>query len=112
MRGSAVMKCAEREGAVEPDLHEADLLALGDQVLDGLVRHLGARAHHDDDPLRLGVADVVEEVVLAAGDLGEVVHGRLHVLGAVGVEGVAGLARLEEGVGVLGGAADHRARRA
>ena len=54
------------------------------------------------------MAHVVEEVVLAAGHLGEVVHGRLHVPGRVDVEGVAGLAGLEEGVGVLGGAADHR----
>jgi hypothetical protein len=93
------------------DLDQADLLSLGHQVLDGLVRHLGARAHDDDDLLRLGMAEVVEEVVLAPGHAGEVVHAGLHQVGAVLVEEVAGLPRLEEGVGVLRRAAHHRALR-
>ena len=66
------------ERAVEPDLEHADLLAARHQPLDQFVRHLGARAHHHDDALGLGVADVVEQVVLAADELGELVHRLLH----------------------------------
>ena len=47
-------KSLEREGPVEADLEHADLLALGDQVLDGLVRGLGAGAHDHDHALGLG----------------------------------------------------------
>ena len=62
-----------------------------------------------DHPLGLGVADVVEQAVAPAGALGEAVHRRLHDARAGVVEGVGGLAGLEEDVGVLGGAAQHRA---
>ena len=62
-----------------------------------------------DHPLGLGVADVVEEAV-AAGRCSAAKRSivLLHDARAGGVEGVAGLAGLEEGVGVLRRAAQHR----
>jgi len=63
-----------------------------------------AGAHDDDDALGVGCAGVVEEVIGAAGELGEAVHRVLHDGGAGEVEGVTGFAGLEEDVGVLGGA--------
>ena len=54
------------------------------------------------------MAAVVDEPVVAAGPLPELVHDLLHDAGRAGVEGVDGLARLEVDVRVLGGAADER----
>ena len=45
---------------------------------------------------------------MAAGEISETIHLRLHNAGAGGIERVCGLARLEEGVGVLGRPANHR----
>ncbi len=107
-RGQGGQEVLGRERPVDADLDEADLLAARDHPLDQFVRDLGARAHHDDDALGFGVADVVEEVVLAADERRELVH-RLLEGGRGGVvEQVARLARLEEGVGVLGGPAEDR----
>src|SRR4029079_12664190 len=49
------------------------------------------------------------EVILTPGDLRELVHRVLHDGGGCEVEGVAGFACLEVDVGILCGAADHRA---
>ena len=40
-----------------------------------------ARAHHDDDPFRFGMAAVVDHAVAPAGALGELVHRLLHDVG-------------------------------
>jgi hypothetical protein len=73
------------------------------------VRDLGARAHHDEHALGLRVADVLAQPVAAAGARAELVHRRLHDAGAGLVVEVGRLARLEEGVGVGGRAAQHGA---
>ena len=101
----------DRERAVEADLHHPHLLAPGDQPVHRLVSRLGTRAHQDDDALGLRMADVVEQVVRPPDPSGEVVHGLLDDPGAAVVEGVAGLARLEEDVRVLRGAAQDGAVR-
>ena len=75
------------------------------------MRALGSRAHHHHDPFGFGVPDVVEQPVAAAGQLGELVQGVCDDRGAGIVEGVRGLAGLEERVGVLRCPADHRAVR-
>ena len=62
------------EGPVEADLDQAELGAARVEVVDGLLGRLGARAHHDDDLLGVGGAEVVEEVVLTADGLGHLVH--------------------------------------
>jgi len=72
------------------------------------VGDLGARAHHDDDALRLRVAGVLNEAVGAAADLGESSHRGLDVGRALRVEAVAGFARLEERIRILGRAAQQR----
>ena len=98
----------DRERPVQPHAQHADLLARLERPLDVLGGGVAARAHDDDDALGLGVAEVVEQVVVTAGQRGELVHLLLHDARAGGVERVARLARLEERVGVLRGAAQHR----
>ena len=79
------------EGTVEVDLDQADLLALGHEVIDDLVQGLADGAHGDDDVLGLGIAVVVEELVVSAGQLADGVHLLLHDLGQGVVGAVAGL---------------------
>ena len=79
-----------------------------DEVFDGLFCGSCAGAHQDDDALGIGCADVVEQVVAAAGLLGEAVHHVLHDGGAGQVVRIAGFARLEEYVGILRRAAKDR----
>ena len=74
----------------------------------GLLHGAGARAHQHHDPLGVGRPVVVEQVVRTAGESREPVHRPLHDLRDDRVEGVRGLAGLEEHVGVLGGTAEHR----
>gem|GEM_PF-2514216 len=103
--GEGLDEVVDGEGAVEAHFQHPDLLTLGGEVVHRFVGRLGARAHDDDDALRIGGPDVVEQAVLPADDLGEPVHGLLDEAHAGGVEGVMRFARLEEVVRVLGGAA-------
>ena len=82
--------------------------AAGNEVLDGLFHRLGGGAHHHDNPLGVGGADVVEELIVAAGERAEAVHGLLHEIREGVVIRVAALPRLKEHVRVLGRASQHR----
>ena len=105
-RGDGGDEGFDGEGPEQADFEQADLLAGGEHGFHRLVRHFRAGAHHDDDALGIGRADVIEQVVLAAGDPGELVHRVLHDGGGGQVVGIAGFARLEVDVGILRGAAD------
>ena len=94
------------QGTEEMHLDQADLLAAGAEIIDRLFDHAAAGTHADDHALGVGGADVVEEVILPAEQPGELVHRLLHDARAGVVELVAGLAGLEEDVGVLGRAAE------
>jgi len=94
------------EGTVEAQLHHADLLAPRPEVFDRLLHGLRTRAHDDDDALRVGVAQVLDEPVGPAGERGEPVHRVADDAGGGRVEGVDRLAGLEVGVRVLGSAPD------
>ena len=98
--------CVERPE--EPDLDEADALTGGAQALDRLLGRTRARSHEHEDALGIRVPDVVEEPVSAPRSLAEARHLLLDDLRHCRVVGVDGLARLEEDVGVLGAAAQHR----
>ena len=94
-----------RERSEEAHLDHADLLALLGQHIHGLVHDLGAGSHDHDHALGIRRAHVVEQVIGTSHDLGELVHLRLHDGRGRVVVLVARLARLEEDVGVLRGAA-------
>ena len=103
--GDGGQELVRAEGTVQSDLHEADLLTLGAEVVDDFLGHVADGAHGDDDAVGVGSAVVVEELVVGAElgiDLGHVLlddggH-RLVVL-------VGGLTVLEEDVAVLVAAA-------
>ncbi len=76
------------------------------KMIDRLFDYAAAGTHAHDHALGVGCADVVEQVVVPAEQSGELVHRLLHDARTGVVELVAGLAGLEEDVGVLGRAAE------
>ena len=96
------------KGPIQPHLQDTDLVSASRQCVNGLVRGLRSRSHEHDHALGLGVADVVEQTIVAAGHRAQLRHHPRDVLRARGVEAVARFARLEEGVGILCRASNHR----
>ena len=93
------------EGAEQADLHQADLLAVGVQIVDDLLGHIADGAHGHDDAVGVLSAVVVEQAIVGA-QLGvDLVHVLLHHGGQSGIVLVAGLAVLEEDIAVLVAAA-------
>ena len=88
------------EGTVQVDLHQAHLAALGVQVVHRLLHSLGGGAHDHDDLLRVGSAVIVEQLVVPAGELIDLVHIVLDGVGHRGGLFVGTLLALEVDVGV------------
>ena len=110
-RGQRGQECLAVEGPVQAHLHHANLFALAHERVHGFLGGLGARTHQHDHALCVLRAVVVEEAIAAACQLGKTIHHRLHDAGNGRVERRAGLARLEEHVGILCRAANERAIR-
>ena len=108
LAGSASTQRLRRERPVQPHLDDADPLAARVERGDGLADGLPAGAHQHEHALGLGVPGVVDDVVAAAGALGEARHRVLDHVRHAGVERVDRLARLEVDVRVLRRAADER----
>ncbi len=101
-------KGTRSKGAIEANLDHPNLAAFGDELVDRLLGGADTGAHQHDDGLGIGGAYVVEQVILPADQIGEAVHGRLHLVGDDLVVEVARLPGLEEHVGVLSRAAQDR----
>ena len=101
--GQGVQEILDVKGAEQVDLQQANLLALCDEVIDDLLGALAGRAHHHDDPLGILSAIVVEDVVVAAGDLVDPLHVALYDVGDRIVSGVVGFLALEIHVRALHG---------
>ena len=74
----------DRERAVQVNLHHADLAALRVQIIDRFLDRLGSGAHDNDNFLCVRCAVVVEQLVVAAGQLVNFIH---IVLDGVGHDG-------------------------
>ena len=96
------------EWAIEAHFQDADFLAAAQQFIDHLFAGADGRAHNDDHAFRLRMAVKLKRFVLAAGGGGEVIHRFLDMIINRVVPRVGGLPRLEVGVRVSGGPADHR----
>ena len=92
------------ERTVQMHLNQAQLLALGVEVIDGFFDGFAARTHGDHHAVRVRRADVVKQLVLAAGDAGDVFHHGFDDGGRGLVILVGGFAALEVNVRVLRGA--------
>ena len=87
------------------NVQQAHLLALGGQIVDSLLGGFGGAAHQHHHTLGIGRTIIIEQLVLPARQLADLGHIVLHRFGNGGHLLVAGLAALEEDVGVHGGAA-------
>ncbi len=99
-------RCEELVGCERPvktDLQNAELLALLVEVVDRFFRNVCAAAHDDEDVLGIGCADVIEEVIMAAGQLADLLHVILNDLGDLRIVDVRGFAALEVDIRVLRG---------
>ena len=70
------------------------------------MNRLGTGAHDHDHAFGIGSADVIKQLVLTAGQLGELIHGLLDNAGAGIIKLIHRLTTLEIHIGVLGGAAN------
>ena len=96
------------ERAIQANLHQTDLLAVRVQVIDDLFGHVADGAHSHDDAVGIRRAIVVEEVVVRADLVVDLLHAALDDRRERVVVAVAGLAMLEEDVAVLVRAAHGR----
>ena len=106
--GDGGQQLVRAPGAVQADLDEADLLAVGVQVVDDFLGHVADGAHGDDDAVGVRGAVVVEELVVGAELAVDLLHVVLDDAGDGLVVLVGGLAVLEEDVAVLVAAAHLR----
>ena len=79
------------KGAEEMNLQQADFFALGPQVVYHLFSGLTGGAHHNDDPLRVLCAVVIENVIVPAGEPVDALHVAFHQGGDGVVGAVVGL---------------------
>ena len=85
--GSAATKCSTEKGRNRRTLSTPTFSPWATRWFDGLLGDIAAGAHEDDDALGIRGADVVEELVLASGDLGEAVHRFCTMVGTRGRRG-------------------------
>ena len=99
------------ERTEQTNLDQADLLAVSVEVVDDFLEHVAEGAHAHDDAVGIGSAVVVEQAVIGAELLVDLLHVALDDGGKLVVDLVAGLAVLEEDVAVLVAAAGVRVLR-
>ena len=100
--GNAGEQVLHAERTIEVNRDHTNLLALSVQVVDSLAGCIGGRTHEDDHAVSILSSVVREEVILAAGDLGDLAEVLLNHFGHLVVVRITCLAVCEEGLGVLG----------
>ena len=100
-----------RERTIQVNFQNAQFGAFGVQVVDGFFHRFGARTHNHDNLFGISRADIVDDMILTAGNLGKLVHFFLNDAFYLVIVRIAGFAALEEDVRVLRGTADNRSFR-
>ena len=103
--GNLLQQTLHGEGTEQMDLNEADLLAALHQIINNLQQGLADGAHSHHNALSIGSTVVVEQLIVAASDLVDLAHVLLDNGGQRIIGAVAGLAGLEESIGILQGVA-------
>ena len=100
--GMTASRCSAEKGRIQAHLDQADLFAAGVQVIDDLFDGFAGRPHGDDHPLGIGVAHIVEQLVVPAGELADLFHVVLDDVRHLEVISVGRLAALKVDVRILG----------
>ena len=113
--GQGLGRCRNRfdqmilgERTVQADFDQAGFAAVGVDIIDRLFDGVADRSHRDDDMLRIFGAVVVEQFIVGPDFSVDFVHVLLYDCRNRIIVGVAGLASLEENVGILCSAAQNR----
>ena len=106
--GQSLEEMLHRKRPVQADTNNANLFAFCHQVVDSRFGGFSAGGHDDHHALGIRRADVIKEMVGSAGQLGKLIHGLLNDPRHGGIVRINRLARLEENIRVLGGAAQER----
>ena len=109
--GENVDEVLDGERTEQTNLDKADLLAVSVEVVDDFLEHVAEGAHAHDDAVGIGSAVVVEQAVIGAELLVDLLHVALDDGGKLVVDLVAGLTVLEEDIAVLVAAAGVRVLR-
>ena len=109
--GENVDEVLDGERTEQANLDQADLLAVSVEVVDDFLEHVAEGAHAHDDAIGIGSAVVVEQAVIGAELLVDLLHVALDDGGKLVVDLVAGLTVLEEDIAVLVAAAGVRVLR-
>ena len=103
----SIQETVGRKGPEQAHLEHTNFLALLQQPFDRLVGAFGAGSHKDNHTVSVGVADIIKQPVLTAGNTGKPVHHGFQLVRKCLIERVDGLPGLEEGVRVLGRPPNH-----
>ena len=95
-----------REGAEQFNFEHTHFFAL--HGFHGVLCYVRAGTHNHNQAFRIGITDVLEELIVAAGDFFKLGHFFLHNTGHGVVKFVDGFARLEVHIRVGGGTAHRR----
>ena len=82
MRAVHLAGCSFENGRYRRTLITADFFALLIQVEGGLTGRFSAGAHHDDHPLGIRCAHIIEQVIFTPDCRGKLIHGFLDDLRA------------------------------
>jgi len=99
--GNGGHKILGRERTIQADLEHTDLGTAGVEVIGGPFSRVDSASHGDDEAVGIGSPDIVEQMVLAAGHLGDLVHVLLDDRGNSGIIRVDRFAALEIDVLIL-----------
>ena len=102
-----LQQMGNREGAVEPHFHQANLLALGYQIVNRLLDGLSTGTHNHDNPFGIGGTGIIEEMILAPRAFSQAIHHGLDDCRRRRIVRVDRFTRLKIDIGVLGSAAHH-----
>ena len=105
-RGQSFNQGFRRERTIQMDFDDAVLLVL--QMGNGRFSRIGARTHDDDNLFGVLRTDIVDQMILTAGDFGILIHRFLNDARNLFIIGVRSFANLEEHVGVLRRTAQQR----
>ena len=92
----SIQETVGRKGPEQAHLEHTNFLALLQQPFDRLVGAFGAGSHKDNHTVSVGVADIIKQPVLTAGNTGKPVHHGFQLVRKCLIERVDGLPGLAE----------------
>lgn len=105
--GQSLDKMFNRERTIQSNTYRTDLLALSSQILCSGFGCFTAGTHEHHNSFCFGMPRIIEEVIGSFGNLGELIHSRLHNGRRRFIVRTDRLASLEIDIGILGRAAYH-----